>query len=1331
MNSKINIMMKIVLARVVIIVLLFQSTITGHGQSENLGVSLPSANAGGLGLYTEMPVSYFTGIPSISIPLFEMKGNKISLPISMSYHAGGLRPELHPGWVGNGWSLEAGGVITRKMNGQSDERQRLGQGMGKSGYYYNTQNLNNSTWNSQAQMVNGVYQNVIPSGNSSLYDCDTEPDEFDFNFLGVTGKFFLDQTKNWQVQSESYLKVIFDEADLRAPFTTHISGPYDPNNISPTFGKFTIIDAKGNKYIFGSLDNFNTAIEFSDVMRPSPADGFGNTIVATSWYLTQIVSADETEVINLTYERGPLTCQLGFSSAWGGFTTPGVNTGFNWTIPANFSSACTVNVNSVGISGWIQFPVYLTSISMPCKNLFVDFTGKSKSDDLKYIDDLSSNDDYLKMLTHVVVSDGSATTVTDPLPSDFPSAYAQNAQVMATSNVIPYYNAHYDVITNSTNNFSKRFIWLKLDGITVRNSVTNATIRSITFNYNNDPQKRLQLVSLNIRDKNEQAVQNYSFGYNNSTPLPQYLRTLTDHWGFHNNFNFTGQAPSFGIDYTQDFYQRRSPDPTGIYTKAEILTSITFPTGGQASFGYEPNTYSSVVYRDPLSTYLGGTIPKPETGIGGGLRISQIDLSDGSGNTMTKNFYYVKNYIAGADPATLPSSGVLDTKPVYKFLNQGTLSNGGIMTNQLIASNPVIPTTSNSSSTLIGYTQVIEKQSDGSYTFYEYTNHDNGYNDQLQTASTYSLAMTDYPPTSLAFERGKLIREASYEVNAGQQRLISENLNTYASVQPTYYTDPLVSANALYDRASVICGNAVEWRRSAYFMYSFPFVPTVQTEKVYSMDGSGTNIAKTTTLTYDLYKNVVAIEGTNSKGQLERIEYKYPYHFSSSDPLNPYALMVEMNKISEPVEKRILIGNYLVRAELYTYKIYSAKKVLRDAVYVFETGAPVLSSSVGLTYYVNGGTLGFDSRYKKQTDLNYDNAGNISSVTKPGNSNGCYLWDYQLQLPVAKVENASNIYGTGSANNSVVSVSYPVYMSGTPYITVSTNVVVAATGSNGSLTISFAYSNPYISGNNSSVLSYSLQGITNPSYYSNGSLCAATMSASCSYGTNSAVVTGLTAGSYVVRTTIVSVTGFQNYYGYAVNLSYQSYKYPLINSQNDIAFTSFEYQNSNELNFGSGNFSGIVFGNIQQGSVVTGNRSYTFNGSIISKTGLDPTKTYIVSYWSNSGSYTVSSSQSVTQGASLNPGNWQYFEHVVTNTSLVNISGAGSIDELRIYPTNSWMTTYTYDPVVGLTSECDINNRLVYYEYDSFNRLSIIRDQDKNILKKICYSYNNTGVICN
>src|SRR5258708_14817746 len=80
-----------------------------------------SPNVASLGKFGDYPVSYFTGLPDISIPLFEVKSGSLSIPITLSYHASGIKPTDVAGWVGLGWALSAGGQVSRSVHGKPDE----------------------------------------------------------------------------------------------------------------------------------------------------------------------------------------------------------------------------------------------------------------------------------------------------------------------------------------------------------------------------------------------------------------------------------------------------------------------------------------------------------------------------------------------------------------------------------------------------------------------------------------------------------------------------------------------------------------------------------------------------------------------------------------------------------------------------------------------------------------------------------------------------------------------------------------------------------------------------------------------------------------------------------------------------------------------------------------------------------------------------------------------------------------------------------------------------------------------------------------------------------
>src|SRR6266540_1809501 len=71
-----------------------------------------SPNAAELNKYSSIPVNGMTGVPGIGFPLYEINTGKISLPISLSYHASGIKVSQKATWVGLGWSFNAGGVIS-------------------------------------------------------------------------------------------------------------------------------------------------------------------------------------------------------------------------------------------------------------------------------------------------------------------------------------------------------------------------------------------------------------------------------------------------------------------------------------------------------------------------------------------------------------------------------------------------------------------------------------------------------------------------------------------------------------------------------------------------------------------------------------------------------------------------------------------------------------------------------------------------------------------------------------------------------------------------------------------------------------------------------------------------------------------------------------------------------------------------------------------------------------------------------------------------------------------------------------------------------------------
>ncbi|WP_378187901.1 hypothetical protein ACE939_05750 [Aquimarina sp. W85] len=74
-----------------------------------------------LSKFVDVPVGHFTGVPQISIPITSVTQGEISFPINLNYHASGIRVDEIASPVGLGWSLNAGGLVSRSVRGIPDD----------------------------------------------------------------------------------------------------------------------------------------------------------------------------------------------------------------------------------------------------------------------------------------------------------------------------------------------------------------------------------------------------------------------------------------------------------------------------------------------------------------------------------------------------------------------------------------------------------------------------------------------------------------------------------------------------------------------------------------------------------------------------------------------------------------------------------------------------------------------------------------------------------------------------------------------------------------------------------------------------------------------------------------------------------------------------------------------------------------------------------------------------------------------------------------------------------------------------------------------------------
>jgi hypothetical protein len=526
-------------------------------------ITVHSPTAANLGVYGEMPVSYYTGTPNISIPLYEIKGKQVTVPVSLSYHPSGIRPEIHPGPVGLGWSLQAGGVISRTVRGNSPDESEYNSSYVEGYLKYAGGWMAKSNWKDNAK--DAMNTNCLNCRNAAHYVApfsDLEPDEFNFSFLSISGKFYFDHNGKIQVQCDDPVKVIFNNEFIN-PGADGIGLDYShSSNSHRAFKSFIIIDDKGTQYHFGGA----TAIEFSDPIsygRHSNGYGIpatGELLQATSWFLTKIQSADGADIINFEYERGPFVCQLYRSYIYYSYEGAGMSgSGYNNLLK----------------DGTLISPVYLKSIArVNGEEIILTYT---VSNDLKY-----SHEDYKSLFFYQSIEDYKLLDMTYAIPR-----FQSNR---------PY-------------NKYDRIQWLKLDAVSVKNTV-NESVRTIHFAYNNNPAERLFLESLKLYGDGTQLEPpiKYTFTYKNRNKLPtQYLSCITDHWGFNNGR--THQSNGF-------IPQNKTPD--AYYTDSGVLSEIRYPTGGSSVFEYELHDYAKVVDRKNRSVLTS------QQGTAGGLRIKKI-----------------------------------------------------------------------------------------------------------------------------------------------------------------------------------------------------------------------------------------------------------------------------------------------------------------------------------------------------------------------------------------------------------------------------------------------------------------------------------------------------------------------------------------------------------------------------------------------------------------------------------------------------------------------------------------------------------------------------------
>lgn len=536
----------------------------------------PSPNAASLGKYADAPVSFYTGLPNTTINIHEIKTQELSVPISLSYHHGGIRVEEEASWVGLGWSLNAGGAITRTIRGLDDLRAW--------GYPFNTfpQDFVFGAADAQAKAL--AYQ-----AKASAYGflIDTEPDIFYYNIAGTSGKFILN-TKN--------------------TFTFPVYGvPIDKSNTSISCDKvsennfvWTIVLENGSKYTFAEQEITASASAFATtspqeyskgttgVYYPSNLNYYAlpNTKQVTAWYLSSIKTPKGASEISFNYDTDftASTSRLIANEYYSeqNFACANGSDKCNYTCSAPIDS----RPNGFSYNMTIMQNKYLKSISF--ENGSVEFVTEDREDIQPFYpyNTLYPFNNIFVEGYGAIITNGNPTSTKKPQRlSKINIKDKANSAITQWAFSYDYYNQEYNFTPTSIAQANTKYDNLRLRLKELKQKKTSDSIPAHVFTYYGD-----------YIDQNGKLTPAY---------FPHKTSTAKDYFGFYNGKN-NNDSKNRLIEagyYPKLLFQAYDPaNPLflGVFAlegidrsvndTAKVIASlkqITFPTGGTRNFEYE------------------------------------------------------------------------------------------------------------------------------------------------------------------------------------------------------------------------------------------------------------------------------------------------------------------------------------------------------------------------------------------------------------------------------------------------------------------------------------------------------------------------------------------------------------------------------------------------------------------------------------------------------------------------------------------------------------------------------------------------------------------------
>ncbi|GFZ94818.1 hypothetical protein GCM10011531_28160 [Aquaticitalea lipolytica] len=984
-----------------------------------------SPEVSSLAKFSEVPVSYYTGVPNVSIPITTLNGRSISIPVSVSYHAGGHKVSDIASWVGLGWNLNVGGQVYRSMNQLPDD---FNDGKGF---------LTTSTTLDVFEGLSNESKNSIIHQATTVNMVDLAPDEFNFSFLGYSGKFMFNQNRT---TAHPYGEIIFfPESDIK------VDPVFDSNK---RIIEWIITTNDGNTFYFGennAIDQITDTKSYSTDNLSLPVVGMAPYTFSytTAWKLTKIVT-DKNDVINFYYSTNNYTqcTPTGESNimSWSGAysksssQTTGSNSVISEIVSANGKVLFNREVSARQDLSYdyaldniivkdnfnkqiqkIDFEYGYFQSTVPSQSFYLcsglesntEISKRLRLDKLKFYGDVSSSNHYdyeleyntATLLPHRLSSsqdywgyyNGASNTTL--VPSLF---YRETGQPTYQPDFF-YQGANRIVNPSFTQaNMLKKIIYPE-GGKTEFEYENNLAAGS--FDYPN---------SLNIFEPNtENSV--YINTRNDATSSSQKI--ISKPFTINSPVEFQGRARS---NSSSTIYDNDPNNNGGDYGANLPLSNedIRFYIKEAATGTIVGNSYGVPIGYDPVfmlnpGNYILEIVISANTNVNpqahdiivdlkwntrnnaykliGGLRIKSIkDYEDPNSSTPSVvRTYDYKNPITGEESGWILGVPIFKEAVFVQDEGQNDIPKTKASSNNLYA---LITTQSN----YVGYTSVVESR----------VNND----EHLKNSFSFSFAPLYSSffgaPNSYEWENGNLNTSISYikkPDGSGPHPDPIPFMYNYIPLKKTetYYNYILAAYNRQQVRGLDIYQKAYDYGslgqiKSIYDIFNGLMLQRESNSEELIYDDSYVyqySINNLVDFTYgDPFKhlNPIVKESSSSNGDTLREEYKYPEDIVS--PNAEIQALITQNKTSSPVSvKSFSVGNSNVSELNTVYKNWTFNDLILPKI--VQTSKGVSSLEDRIVYH------------------KYDLYGHPLEVSKADGMHIVYIWGYNQSQPIAMIEN--------------------------------------------------------------------------------------------------------------------------------------------------------------------------------------------------------------------------------------------------------------------------------------------------------------------------------------